>query len=297
MSAETSPAGEADSSNESDANSSTECPTCGDDFSSRTGMKIHHKKAHGESLSGTDVECEYCGTTFRKDVYEAKQYDKHFCPGGECYSNWCSEYRTGEDNPFWQGGNVTVECETCGSELERYPAEIEPGKSYFCNQGTCVAEYESQAYSGEGNPNWRGGGTVYCEWCGNELERDPNQIDRSENFFCGDKSCKGKWQSEYIHGERHPRYDGGTIEYYGPNWPKQRHQARRRDNHTCQRCGAGKVDLGQNPDVHHRVTVREHKQKYDAPEWWEKANQLENLITLCRSCHSQIGAWPVQPRP
>lgn len=249
-------------------------------------MKVHHTAVHGESLAGTDVECAYCGETFRKDVYEAKQYEHHFCPDKDCHSNWCSENLTGEDNPFWQGGNVIVECEWCGDELERYPAEIEDGKNYFCNQGECVAKYESEQYSGEGNPNWKGG-EVSCAWCGEELDRDMNQIERSERHFCGDKDCKARWQSKHFSGENHPGWLGGYDSYYGASWPMQRLKARIRDQSRCQICGNTPLDVESTLVVHHITPMRKYKEAYEGAEIYERANRLDNLRTLCRSCHME----------
>ncbi|MFC7210350.1 HNH endonuclease [Natronoarchaeum sp. GCM10025321] len=57
-----------------------------------------------------------------------------------------------------------------------------------------------------------------------------------------------------------------------------RRTALERDNYECQNCGKGEESLGQNPDVHHQKPVRE----FEAPA---EAHSLENLITLCRSCH------------
>jgi DEAD/DEAH box helicase domain-containing protein len=63
---------------------------------------------------------------------------------------------------------------------------------------------------------------------------------------------------------------------YGPNWQKQRMAARERDNHTCQNCGL--PENGRFHDVHHKIPFR-------AFEHFAEANRLENLVTLCPTCH------------
>jgi DEAD/DEAH box helicase domain-containing protein len=63
---------------------------------------------------------------------------------------------------------------------------------------------------------------------------------------------------------------------YGPNWARQRKQARARDGHRCQMCGA--VEQGREHDVHHKVPFRTFAS-------YQQANQLSNLVTLCRPCH------------
>lgn len=65
---------------------------------------------------------------------------------------------------------------------------------------------------------------------------------------------------------------------YGPHWEAQKNLARRRDQYTCQMCGA--VEQDRAHPVHHKIPFRLFSS-------WEKANALENLITLCPACHRQ----------
>ncbi|MES3161476.1 MAG: helix-turn-helix domain-containing protein [Halorubrum sp.] len=86
-------------------------------------------------------------------------------------------------------------------------------------------------------------------------------------------------------GEPHHRWKGGVDEYYGDNWAKQRRKALQRDDYECQRCGItqsehrNRTDIGL--DVHHKTPIRTFQSTDDA-------NTLENLVTLCRSCHDTI---------
>lgn len=285
--------GASSDSTDSDKSSSVECPTCGrDDFASRKGMKIHHKATHGESLAGTAVVCDWCGDSYRKDVYEAKQYDTNLC-SSECKSEWCSDNHTNEGNPSWNGGPTTRPCSWCGDTIERTSAFMQSEK-VFCDR-SCQGKYQSEHSVGEDNPAWKGG-VVYCSWCGEELDRDMNQIERSERFFCGDNCCKAKWQSKHFKGENHPNWSGGAIEYYGPNWPEQRRRARVRDQSRCQICGKTPLDLGEEVDVHHKKKIRWFKTNYNEPEWWQRANDLDNLICYCRSCHLSVESYsPLVP--
>ncbi|MGD8455550.1 MAG: DEAD/DEAH box helicase [Anaerolineales bacterium] len=74
--------------------------------------------------------------------------------------------------------------------------------------------------------------------------------------------------------------DQGLWKYapnrYGPQWEAQKQAARERDKFTCQNCGAKEEDRAH--DVHHLVPFR-------AFERAEDANRLENLTTLCPTCH------------
>jgi DEAD/DEAH box helicase domain-containing protein len=63
---------------------------------------------------------------------------------------------------------------------------------------------------------------------------------------------------------------------YGPNWSLQKKLARMRDHFTCQVCGA--VEQDQAHHVHHKIPFKTFIS-------YEQANQLDNLVTLCPSCH------------
>ena len=63
---------------------------------------------------------------------------------------------------------------------------------------------------------------------------------------------------------------------YGANWQSQRNKARARDGYRCQMCG--RAEQGRQHDVHHKMPFRQ----FDS---YAQANQLDNLITLCRPCH------------
>ncbi|MHB8933881.1 MAG: Zn-binding domain-containing protein, partial [Bellilinea sp.] len=65
---------------------------------------------------------------------------------------------------------------------------------------------------------------------------------------------------------------------YGQNWDKQRNLARERDNFTCQNCG--RIEGSQPHHVHHKIPFRQFTS-------YILANQLDNLVTLCTTCHRQ----------
>lgn len=65
---------------------------------------------------------------------------------------------------------------------------------------------------------------------------------------------------------------------YGPNWDTQRGAARQRDNFVCANCGRPEGALPHH--VHHKIPFRQFPS-------YLLANQLDNLVTLCPSCHRQ----------
>ncbi len=74
---------------------------------------------------------------------------------------------------------------------------------------------------------------------------------------------------------------------YGPNWPQQRDAARRRDGRRCTQCGAPERPDRQH-DVHHLRPFREFGYVPGQNENYREANQLENLVTLCQTCHRAV---------
>jgi DEAD/DEAH box helicase domain-containing protein len=76
-------------------------------------------------------------------------------------------------------------------------------------------------------------------------------------------------------------YDLGILlkpNDYGPNWQQQRQLALARDGHRCRTCGAEGL-----LHVHHIRPFREYAS-------YLEANQLDNLATLCPSCHRRAEA-------
>ncbi|HBY96864.1 MAG TPA: hypothetical protein DEP84_23440, partial [Chloroflexi bacterium] len=78
---------------------------------------------------------------------------------------------------------------------------------------------------------------------------------------------------------------------YGPNWPQQRLRARGRDHFRCQVCGTSEEVLGRELDVHHIRPFREFGYKPGENEAYCQANALDNLVSLCPSCHHRSEPW------
>jgi DEAD/DEAH box helicase domain-containing protein len=79
----------------------------------------------------------------------------------------------------------------------------------------------------------------------------------------------------------------GDPNDYGPNWPQQRAAARARDGYRCTVCGAPERP-GHQHDVHHIRPFRSFGYIPGVNENYRQANRLENLRTLCRSCHQKV---------
>ncbi len=250
------------------------CPTCGDDFETRRGLGVHHSHAHDERLPNR--ECANCGERF----YAASE--RKYCSDG-CLDE--SDAYAGENNPNYRGSKTTTECEFCGTEFEYYPSEKE---GRFCSE--CV-ENESwrtvPELSGEDNPRWNGGKREReCAACGDSFERYPSNL-TGEVDLCSD-DCRAAWLSETFTGEGHPNWEGGDVGPYGPGWNAVRRRALERDGYECVICGAGRDEIGRNPDVHHLVPVRAFVESDDHEA--ADAHFLENVASLCVGCHRKADA-------
>jgi 5-methylcytosine-specific restriction endonuclease McrA len=129
---------------------------------------------------------------------------------------------------------------------------------------------------------------LVCDYCGAPFSRNSFEISKTKKHFCSRK-CFGAWQSLNNTGERHPLFKGGYDLYYGPNWRQQRRNARHRDGYACRRCTKSEKENGKALDVHHIVPFREF-----GLERYKEANRLQNLVSLCISCHKYVEhhGWP-----
>lgn len=172
------------------------------------------------------------------------------------------------------------ECEWCGGTVKRYDSRVYDNTKY-CSY-SCRNSAEN---SGKDNWNWNGGkDEKECQWCGTTFESYP----WANRKFCSNE-CAGEWRSENFSGDQHWDWKDDQTDYYGEDWYEMRGRVRERDV-VCQKCGAdGSDDV---LDVHHIVPRREFDNV-------NNSNTMDNLILLCRSCHSQVekgGAECPQPK-
>jgi hypothetical protein len=90
------------------------------------------------------------------------------------------------------------------------------------------------------------------------------------------KANSGSFTKGRTSGENNVNWNGGTsFEPYTPKFNKElKEEVRKRDGYRCKECGYSQEELGYKLPVHHI--------DYD-----KKNSVLDNLITLCRSCHAQ----------
>uniref|UniRef100_A0A6M3LWH2 Putative HNH endonuclease n=1 Tax=viral metagenome TaxID=1070528 RepID=A0A6M3LWH2_9ZZZZ len=176
---------------------------------------------------------------------------------------FCSAKCTGE----FQRKRLTVSCSYCGKEVEVCHCWIGTYEKKFCNIG-CYGKWRSDNMKGENNPRYTEKQLVACNYCGKTAMVYPCHA--VNNYYC-DEVCSTKWRIAHFSGEGNPNWQGGFSQYAPGFNGALREEIKKRDNYTCQLCGATEVELA----VHHI--------NYD------KDNHLpSNLISLCtNTCHSR----------
>ncbi len=96
-----------------------------------------------------------------------------------------------------------------------------------------------------------------------------------ELHFCDDR-CKRRWRDDHRAEVRLK----GRPEHRGGDWDRIARGIRERDGFRCRSCGVSEESLERQLDVHHVVPFRAFKSA-------DRANNPDNLISLCQSCHKQ----------
>lgn len=122
---------------------------------------------------------------------------------------------------------------------------------------------------------------IECANCGEPMEIPKSRFESTERTCCS-KECDAEHRREWLKGENHPMWKGGSKqwEYYGSDWQQKRKEALERDGFACQDCGDT-----ENLHVHHIQPRRTFDET-------EEANKLQNLVVLCQTCHKKWeGLW------
>lgn len=208
--------------------------------------------------------CKFCGKKFRPS-----KPDSNFC------SHACAN--KSRTNPSKKSIFI---CGWCGKEFEEWTYR----NSSFCSN-QCRSEFAAKQPKPHKHPKIRV--RHVCLTCGKSFIVEENQIRlRGGGKYCS-RICQGVAKSKTFSKEGNPNFKGGISQdskyYRGSNWKTQKRRAMKRDNYECQVCGKRRNEVGFfGLGVHHIIPYRHFKGNLEA------ANQLENLITLCRKHHALI---------
>jgi 5-methylcytosine-specific restriction endonuclease McrA len=127
-----------------------------------------------------------------------------------------------------------------------------------------------------GNSNWTEAEEVVLRDISLHLSQVAEMTGHSFSSCASKAHQLGIWRGRRA-GAEHPKWVDGNYSdtYRGPDWREVRLLALERDGYTCQDCGFVSLS-GFDLAVHHRIPWR-----------LRQSNDLEWLVTLCRSCHSR----------
>jgi len=242
--------------------------------------------ADSREATGAGTPADALGVTKRMSTHDAESQESYECP--TCTDTFPTRkamkvhHARSHDETL---SDVERTCEVCGDKFEVKPYRVRNGRGNFCSL-SCFGEWQSEHNNGENNPAWKGE-TSECDNCGEVFHVQPHRKEVGWGRFC-DNECYYEWLSDDLSGNGNPNWSGGYKDYYGPDWPRQRRRARDRDDHTCQACGIHEDDVETELSVHHIRPFR----MFDSHE---VANELNNLITLCRECHAKWEGIPLRP--
>ena len=236
-----------------------QCDNCGKEINRQPYeiKKCKHlfcsrKCANAFRRNSLEVLCDNCGKKFSKSPSNIKRTKHNFC-SGQCEK----KYRTGKPDPKAYRRQV-VKCDNCGKEFVKRISHIKRNKSYYCSR-KCFEEAVSQ------------GETLTCRNCNKTFYRVMSQIVKSVTPF---SFCCRECYVEWYRGERHALWKGGINPYPSEFNDSLKLAVRERDKYTCQECGYTEDDLGYVLRTHHLDYCKDH-------------NNMDNLISLCKSCHSR----------
>lgn len=228
----------------------SECPTCEKCFETEPGMKKHHAVVHDESL-----------------VEEKVGFD---CPWDECKREFGNEKAVKIHHKKVHDVSISdhiYNCQQCGDEF----IERKGNDGKYCSD-KCYYLSERDRI------------TKDCEYCGGPITRKKSRM-QSERVFC-DRDCLKEYIDENgVLKEIDYSEVGDYRAWRGRNWKEQREKALVRDGGACQNpnCENEVGDVwGGNKILVHHIT------DYHDFDNYKQANELDNLITVCTSCHNKI---------
>lgn len=262
-------------------------------FESKKFCSAKCRKEYESSALHVEIICSHCGKEFNvysKDLKYGKKYCSKECSDlakqhvlaltcGHCGKEFTrlSRATTNPNNAFCSKKCRDAhkrlaemsKCYTCGKEFYRSPAFLADNEHNFCSEA-CFGKWMSVVRRGENSPVFNSVKKT-CEICGHEFFVPMSRDEFGHRRFCSFE-CRAEARKRHMLDTSRP-----SLCFHGPNWRDARLATLRRDSFTCQACGY----KGKGLHVHHITPYRQFGGD------WVAANRLDNLITLCHSCHSK----------
>ena len=221
-------------------------------------------------MSPSYIPCAACGNGFPHNPRRPRRTCSQ-----PCKARLMSERRKGIKRRGIGGtkrrSKLSIECAICTQVIAITAQQASDGLR-TCSK-SCRGELISRSKGSLG--------TGTCEGCGVVYKVSRYHL-RAGRRFCGDICRLAWWATQTPSGEDNPLWTGGHLNYYGPTWQAARRTAWKRDNEACTACGRTREELGQRPIVHHVIPFKSF-----GVERHEAANHLDNLVCVCRSCHTK----------
>ena len=209
-----------------------------------------------------------CKEYFHRNVfgYRTNGHTRSYCPGCslQYQSNW--ERKNQRTRKEWDtsepgaGKASARKCKTCKKEFWPNLCNVKRGGGIYC----CLA------CSSEGQK--RKQPVLKCKQCGGEFSTKTSEVKRGAKF------CSAKCGHLYNSGENNPFWREHYTSYRGRGWRKIREIVLDRDGYKCVSCG--KTDEDEKRDLRRSLSIHHIKPYRNGED-----NSLENLETLCASCH------------
>jgi endogenous inhibitor of DNA gyrase (YacG/DUF329 family) len=167
--------------------------------------------------------------------------------------------------------SVDVTCTQCGKVFRRRHYHAQKTQRPFCGF-RCYGKWQKTNPHPQARPQKAKWLQLQCSHCGKAFERPKWKRVSRTMPFCS-RPCFHAHAREHFRGSKNPGWKGGNPKWYGVNWGPARRKALERDGHRCCDCGAAK-DL-----------VVHHLREFCEFDRHDEAHALDNLRTLCRSCH------------
>lgn len=245
-------------------------------FCSLNCYRVSQRRGDYKRGTGRKHECSFCNSEIlgqSRGLNRDGSRSKNIFCNRDCYEG----YRKAEQKKFIKP------CDYCGEDFYNRDK-----RSRFC----CA---DCRLYGMKNDPvKCKNCGAVYCSI-------KSRCIDGMLSFISAKmRTCSAKCHNDWIRnnperkrkiseaftGKKHPAWLGGlshdVLGRRGFNWKNHREKAIKRDGGKCVACGmdrkAHKEKYGSDIEVNHIEPFRNFINHRDA-------NKLDNLETVCKSCH------------